>query len=812
MGAVRLWVWADLRRRWVSVLGLTLMVALVTTVVLAGFAGARRTSSAFERFLAQSRDSDVDVFPGEVTPQQVREFGRAGYISAIAAAQTVQVQYTDGEFVSAAAAPADRRFGTVVDRPRILEGRAADPDSADEVVIGEPLAVSRGLRVGDTLALNSYSPAQVDAVRSGALTSFPKPAGPDLALRVVGISRYPSDLSLFGARGGILVFTPAFAARYGGQIGSFSGDLLSVRLRHGATDVPRLVRRAREFFGSADTFDVSPRGQDTAAVQQSVDLLALGAAIFAMVAAVAGLTATALMFRRRIDSGSTDHEVLRAMGLTRTQRALAVGLPVVPAAVIGAAAGGVGAWLASPLLPMGLARLAEPDPGLRFDALVLGTGLAAAVITLVAIVAVIAWRTSRVRTAGEASLARPTFAARASARVGAPPTAAIGLRMALETGGRAVRVPVRSALVGAVAAVLGVTGVVVFGSSLGRLETTPANYGFNWDARVIDGTIEPSVPDRPCTVERSRLTSIRGVSDVASICSLNAVIGGRPMVAFGVTSLRGSIDPTIVDGRPPRTSREVALGSGALDALGREIGDSVRGDGPSGPVEYRIVGTAAAPSFHDDFSDAVPVDDGAFFTGAGLDAIDAPTDIDSNVEMLVRVAPGADRNEVLRRVERLRGVAGFDGSPGVGRAAPPLEVERLQQIDLLPALAAFLALLGLVSVGFALASSVRRRSRDLAILKTLGFSPRQVSATVAWHATTVAAVGILVGVPLGVFLGRLVWRSVAEGIGVVTTPSVPFGLLVVVGLATIALANFIAAVPAWMAAQTSPAFALRSSS
>jgi ABC-type lipoprotein release transport system permease subunit len=808
MGGVWLWARADLRQRWASTIVLMLLIGLVSAVVLTGIAGARRASSSFDRFLAESLAADVYVFPGEVTPQQVREFARAPYIAAVAAAQELQVQLPDGGFL-AAGAPVDARFGTVVERPRILEGRAADPRSASEIVIAEPLARRQGLRVDDTLALYSFTPAQVDALRSGA--SLPEPGGPELRLRVVGISRLPSDLSLSGTQGGILIFTRAFAERYTTEIGSYVGDVLAVRLRNGAADVPRFVRRARAFFGRAETFEVQPLGLSTAGVQQSVDLLALGAAIFAAVAAIAGLTATTLVLRRRIGASATDQEVLSALGLTHAERSLAAGVPTVPTALLGALFGVLGAWLVSPLLPMGLARKAEPDPGLHFDGFALGVGFTAIVAVLLVVIAVIAWRSARVRPTGDAAPRRPTAAARASARLGLGPAASIGVRMALESGGRRVGVPVRSALVGTVAAVLGVTGVVVFGTSLQRLETTPARFGFNWDARVIDGAIEPSVPGHLCTVERSRLTAVRGVADVANICSFNAVLGGRPIVAFGVTPLRGTIEPTIVAGRAPRTPGEVALGSHTLEALGRGIGDRVPGTGPNGPVDYRIVGTAAAPRFNDDFSDPVPVDDGAFFTGAGLDALDDPTNTESSAETLIRVARSADREAVLRRVERLRGVSSFSGGPGVGRAVAPLEVERLQQIDSLPVLlAAFLALLGIVSVGFALASSVRRRSRDLAILKTLGFSRRQVSTTVAWQATTMAAVGVLIGVPLGLIVGRLVWQSVAEGIGVVSTPDVPVGLFVVVALVTIALANLVAAVPAWVAARTRPAVVLRS--
>ncbi|MCJ7672484.1 MAG: FtsX-like permease family protein, partial [Acidimicrobiia bacterium] len=423
----------------------------------------------------------------------------------------------------------------------------------------------------------------------------------------------------------------------------------------------------------------------------------------------------------------------------------------------------------------------------------------------------VAWRAARVLRDREGVPTRPTAVARVSVSLGLRPTAAIGAGMALERSGRRAGVPVRSALVGVVAAVLGVSAVVVFGASLDTLVATPARYGFNWDARVLDNRIRSSVPDHPCTVRRSRLTAVPGVGDVALICSVGVEFGGRPVVAFGVRSLRGVIEPTIVEGRAPRGPREVAIGAQTLADLGRRVGDRVRATGSHGPLVYRIVGVAAAPRFDDPFSDPLAVDRSAFFTGAGLDALDDPTDGDASSELLINVAPGADRDAALRRVERLKGVSNYSGTPGVSTALVPLEVERIQQIDALPAvLAGFLALLGIVSVGFVLASSVRRRSRELAILKTLGFSRRQVSSTIAWQATTVAAFGVLVGIPLGVVVGRVIWRSIADGIGVVSTPDVPIGLLVLVALVTIALANLIAAAPAWAAARTRPATVLRS--
>jgi len=106
-------------------------------------------------------------------------------------------------------------------------------------------------------------------------------------------------------------------------------------------------------------------------------------------------------------------------------------------------------------------------------------------------------------------------------------------------------------------------------------------------------------------------------------------------------------------------------------------------------------------------------------------------------------------------------------------------------------------------------TSVRRRRRELAVLKTLGFTRRQVRATVAWQATTLAAVGLVVGIPAGLIVGSLVWRAIADGLGVSSAASIPALTLLLTVPVVIALANLTAYLPARSAAQTRPALALR---
>ena len=78
-----------------------------------------------------------------------------------------------------------------------------------------------------------------------------------------------------------------------------------------------------------------------------------------------------------------------------------------------------------------------------------------------------------------------------------------------------------------------------------------------------------------------------------------------------------------------------------------------------------------------------------------------------------------------------------------------------------PVLAVLIAVLALVAVGHALVTTAHRRRSELALLKTLGFERGQVRATLAWQATTLAIVGLAVGIPAGVFVGNVVWRAKA---------------------------------------------------
>jgi ABC-type antimicrobial peptide transport system permease subunit len=105
-----------------------------------------------------------------------------------------------------------------------------------------------------------------------------------------------------------------------------------------------------------------------------------------------------------------------------------------------------------------------------------------------------------------------------------------------------------------------------------------------------------------------------------------------------------------------------------------------------------------------------------------------------------------------------------------------------------------------------LVTSIRRRRRDLAILKMLGFVPAQVRWAVAWQATTFVSAALLIGLPVGIAVGRVIWTAFATNLGTLPEPVTRL-LLTIPG--AIVLANVIAAVPAVIAGRMRPAPALR---
>ncbi len=141
----------------------------------------------------------------------------------------------------------------------------------------------------------------------------------------------------------------------------------------------------------------------------------------------------------------------------------------------------------------------------------------------------------------------------------------------------------------------------------------------------------------------------------------------------------------------------------------------------------------------------------------------------------------------------------------------PNGVTNYARIDGTPeVLAGILAVLGLAVLGqFAVASAGRRR-RDFAILRTIGLLRRQLSAITAWQVTTLTALALLAGLPLGVAAGHWAWGLFTADVGISPSAITPMPLVLLMIPGAILAANAIALPPGRHSARLNPAAVLRS--
>ena len=122
---------------------------------------------------------------------------------------------------------------------------------------------------------------------------------------------------------------------------------------------------------------------------------------------------------------------------------------------------------------------------------------------------------------------------------------------------------------------------------------------------------------------------------------------------------------------------------------------------------------------------------------------------------------------------------------------------------------AMLAVVGAATLAHLLVVSVSRRRREIGLLKVLGFVNRQVALAVTWQATTLALIGIIIGVPLGVVAGQAIWKAFANNLGAVPVAVVPIWLIGGLAAGVIVVANLLAVGPALVATRSKPARLLR---
>jgi predicted lysophospholipase L1 biosynthesis ABC-type transport system permease subunit len=538
--------------------------------------------------------------------------------------------------------------------------------------------------------------------------------------------------------------------------------------------------------------------------------IALG--VFGGIAALAALLICGQVIGRRIRLGAGELEVLRALGAGPAMT-LADGLiGTLVAVVVGSLLGGVVAVALSPVGPLGPIGPILPF-AFRVDWTVVGAGVAVLLVGLGTLTVVLAYRGAPHRVAARLQREGGSGVTRAAAATGLPPAAVAGIRFALDPGVGRNSVPVRSAVLGAVLAVVVVVSTITFGSSMGTLVSHPALYGWNWTYEIDGGGGLGDIPGPP--VERE-LTADPYVAGWAGVYFSTLQIDGMNVPVMG-GSPGAPVGPPLLSGQGFSRADQVVLGATTLAELHKHIGDTVEvRTAGSALTKLTIAGTATMPSIGVVGSSHLEMGTGALLSYK-LIAPGARNVFDETVPgpngILVRLKPDANpaagRASLETIVRKNPQIAGGGGSLlGVERPAEILNYRTLGATPTLLGVA--LAAGAVVALGLTLVTSVRRRRTDLALLKTLGFTRRQLASAIAWQASVAVGIGCAIGIPLGIVLGRFLWELFVHQINAVPEPTVPALSVVVIGIAALVLANLVAFVPGRLAANTPTAQLLRS--
>jgi len=826
-------------RQWGAYLSLVVLVGLMGGIAMASIAAARRTQSAYPAFLAATNASDLTMSTYGVTsnspannysPTLTREIARLPEVSRVESwvgAQIVPLKSNGAPNLSAPMNPVGSVDGLYFDEDRAtpVVGRMANPSRANEFVTTVLGAHLLGIHVGEVVPMGVYTASQFSSPGFGTPQVAPERK---FDLRLVGLvvfndevieddtDRLPTDFLISPALTSSLISHDAV-----------QGTWYGMQLVHGSRDVPAAEQALIRLLPSGSDANFNVTSLTETKVERAVKPESIALGVFGAIAALAALAIAGLAISRQLHSVDDDLLVLRALGATPATTVADRLVGVLTAIIAGSLLAVVLAVSLSPLSPLGPIRAVYHPPGIAFDWTVLGLGLVVLIGGLGVSAFALAYRNTPQRIAARSRPEPPRDSrlVQMATSSGFSPSGVIGLRFALNSSHSRSAVPPRSVLVGAIIALAIVTATLTFSSGLHTLVSRPALYGWNWNYALSS---ENDVPP-------SALTALNHDHDVLAWSGyhpLSVQIDGQTVpVLLGAN--HAAVAPPMLSGHAVDNNDQIVLGAITLSLLHKHIGDTVvfSFGTPSTaplylpPAKLVIVGTATMPAIggSGNFAEHPSMGTGAMLSQYVSPAIGQATrQEDANLNgpgmVFVRLRSGvgsaggiADMHRVAQLADKV-----FATDPNttgdsveVLSVQHPAEIVNYQSTGATPViLAAGLAFGATAALALTLIASVRRRRRDLALLKTLGFTQRQLAFTIAWQASAIAVIAVVIGVPVGIIAGRQLWIVFARSINAVPQPTVPTSLLLV-AVGAVILANLMAAIPARIASRTPAAFVLR---
>ena len=823
------WWRATGRTAWRPALVVVLLTSVLGAVSLAALAGARRTESAYGRYLEAVHASDVMVnIPSPDTSliakvEQLPDVRTGAAWAGLAANPVVRGHVDDSFITNSVSSSVDGAFYRQ-DTLTVLSGRLPHPDSSGEIALTPAIARLFGVGVGGTVHYRLY-----DAVTQKAIGAA--------SFRVTALVEAPPALvDQFDEMEGAFL-SPAATARYHKEL---SYSWVGIRLDRGTAGLPSFqssLRRLSTRVGQDYGFEV--RRMDTVhrQVQNAIRPQAVALAVFGGLAALALLVLVGQSLAQWLQRSAGSLRTLRAFGLTRRDAAVTCALGPALAVVAGVALAVVGAIALSPLAPLEPVRQFDPVRGAQFDPTVLVGGALILGVALWSLLATMAW--NRVRPHLDTGMPSPSGVARTAAAAGVPRVVALGIRFALEPAAGARKSAVRANLAGSTVAVLAIVTAVVFGASLDGLVSHPDRSGWNWDVLIQNqggyGTFLTSA--NPASFHGGDgnldrlIESRRGVAGWSTFGFTQLQIDGHTVPVLGLATHRGSVQPPTVSGHtldastryrlgtPPKiVSDEIELGATTLRQLGTHVGDTVTVGSGRTTRRLTVVGIVTLPSLGVGLTDHVSLGTGAMLSEATLLSIEGLHSINTSTNeaisalpstVAIDLAPGIRPGSVVRPIVKADPGAPPGGVYQVPRVLGASIVNANQMSGQPLALALSLGVAALVSLSAAVAASARRRRRDLAVLQALGLTRLQLRSIITWQTVTLLLVAVVVGLPLGIVVGRWAWTGFATSLGVVPVTVVPLIPLIVGSIAVVAAGALFTSVTRFSSPRTSAASSLR---
>jgi ABC-type lipoprotein release transport system permease subunit len=751
------------------------LLALVLAASL-GFAlfsatAARRTATAFDRFVVWSDAADA-VTGGAAGDVPVTEYfdDLASLPSVVDTQRNMAVGLHGAEvhgkllqpsrFFASAVGAVDARF----DRVLVLDGSIPDAPAANQGIVDFATARQLDIEVGDVVTL--FASAEEDVPPT------------EVPIEVVAIVSSPASIpTVAGYQFNGIAMGPAFLEAHPDLIDPFESSL-AMHLRDGLGSLDDL---RREMDAAGLEIDVQDRGFVEVGAQRLFTLEATTMWVAALLSLLVGLPVAYQLIRRDAAARGGTIKTVLALGASRRQFEVAAAARSTALALLAALAAGLGAVLASPLSPVGLARNAEVERGIYVDAVVLAVGIPLFILA-VALLGVIA-----VHRGGLTSPGAPERAVR-SRQPRVP--IAVGIRMA--TGSRG---PVALAGIGALVFVsLLVVGIAVAASSLESVPDDPEVSGGSWDGfMVVDPLARPAVEE---ALDEDRDISAHGVGGWTAF-----EVKGEEVYTL---SLPDGMEPAIAAGRVPRTDREIALGAATMRRLGVQLGDQVSVSFPGYGLDPRTLtvtgeSISAAPLFY-----SHAPDDSAVVTFE----MPMAEDSDGAESELVRFRDRAsDPQATLERVVAALPEGSVYFSFARSRRGDIVALEELE--GLINAILVMAAGLALASLLHQVLMTHRRNASQMAVLRAVGFTRGNITETGAAHGGTLATITALLAIPVGMAAGATAWRYLAGELVVLPRTRYDLATIIGIGLLVVALATALAASLARRSARRPVVLALR---